>query len=254
MKKILILYFSGVGATKKIAELMHSSLSQKCKVDIFSIENKDIPSADNYDALIIGTPVYHCTPAKLIMDYLGAMSVLNKKTPAFIYNTRTLYALNTNRILAQQLRGKNICVVMDKSYRSPASDGTLLVPYIKRFFKFAKDIESRIALDCMIFLKMLHYGKSQCYIPKFRMGSILNAPNKAIGHLSTVKIHLHNNKCVKCYRCIEECPHRAFSKDKSNYPILDSKKCENCYRCIHHCPKSALSLSKHRTPKKLLRY
>ena len=155
MEKILVLYFSGVGATKKIAELIALNLSQSCEVDIFSIEDKDVPNINGYDALVIGTPTYHVAPAKTIMEYFDTMPRLDKEYPAFVFNTHGLCSLNTNRVLAKQLQKKNIITVIDKAYRSPASDGSLIAPFIKRFFEFEKNIEKKVDYDCTVFLELL---------------------------------------------------------------------------------------------------
>ena len=252
MLKILILYFSGVGTTKRIAELIHSRLSQNCEADIVSIEGNDIPNINIYDSLIIGTPTYHAAPARIVMDYFNVLPRLSNETSAFIFNTRGLCSLNTNRILAMQLQKKNIVTIMDKAYRGPASDGSIIAPFIKRFFEYEKNIKQKIDRDCSAFLELLKKGVLQGYIPRFQFGSIINAPNKAAGQLITLKIHLHKDKCTKCGKCIKLCPHKIFSADENNYPLLNSKDCENCYRCIHHCPSLALSLSKKKSPKKVL--
>ena len=241
MSKILILYFSGVGATKKVAELMYELLSLNCEADIFSVESKDIPCTSGYDALIIGTPVYHAAPARLVISYLDTLPISIKELPAFVFNTCGLFSLNTNRIVARRLQQKNIITVMDRAYRGPASDGSIIAPFIKRFFEFEKNIENKIARDCASFLKELKKDVPHGYIPGFRFGGILNAPNKGLGRLITVKIHLHKNLCVKCGHCVKSCPHKAFSTDENGYPLFASKNCENCYRCIHHCPSLALS-------------
>jgi len=254
MKKILILYFSGVGATKKIAELMHARLSRDCEVDIFSIEQKNIPNGDFYDGLIIGTPVYHGAPSKSVMKYWEQMPRLKKSTPAFVFNTRGSHSFNTNRILSRKLYEKNIKTLLDREYRAPASDGTIIVPFVKRFFAFEKDIEKKIEGDCAAFLELLNKGEHKGYIPRFRLGSIVNGPNKWLGQRITLKIHLHKNKCIRCGQCIKKCPHSAMITDEDDYPFCDKNACENCYRCIHHCPRIALSLRKRRTLKKLLRY
>ena len=233
---------------------MHIRLIQDCKVDMFSVECKNIPNTDSYDAMIIGTPTYHASPAKAMINYLDTMPLSMKNTPAFIFNTRGLCSLNTNRILAKKLREKNIATIMDRAYRSPASDGSLIAPFIKRFFEFEKGIEKRLDSDCTYFLHSLTNRKTKGYIPRFQFGSIINAPNKVAGQLKTLKIFLHKDKCSKCGLCIEQCPHKSLEADKDGYPNLDSKNCENCYRCIHHCSNVALSLSKRRTPKELLKY
>jgi len=252
LKSILVLYFSGVGSTKKVAELIYSQLLQSCKVDIFSIESRDIPNINNYDALVVGTPTYHAAPAKVMMSYLDALPPLTKKIPAFIYNTRGLCSLNTNRILAKKLEEKNIVTIIDKAYRSPASDGSILAPFIKRFFEFEKDIYKKINCDCAEFIGLLKADSPKPYIPRFQFGSIVNAPNKAAGLFFTLKIHLHKGKCNKCGYCIKQCPHSAFSIGLNDYPLFNSKKCENCYRCVHHCPHLALSLRKRKELKKSL--
>jgi len=254
VQKILILFFSGAGATKRVAELMLQRLSQNYSVEMFSVESSDIPPIENYDALIIGTPTYHATPARAIMKYFDALPCLNKKIPTFIFNTRGAASLNTNRILSIKLNTKNIVTIMDRQYRSPGSDGALIAPFIKRFFEFEKNLEDKIARDCICFADLLSKVEFQEYIPKFNLWCIINAPNKLAGHVFTLRIRLHKNKCVKCCRCIDKCPHLAFSTDKDGYPSYSPKNCENCYRCIHHCPHTALSLCKRKTPKKLLRY
>ena len=254
MKKILILYFSGVGATKKIAKSMFTGLSQDCETDIFSIENKYTPDMNDYDALIIGVPVYHGAPPKIVTRYFEKIPQLAKETPAFIYNTRGFASLNTNRILSQKLYRKNIITVIDREYRAPASDGTIIAPFIKRFFEFEKDIEKKIDRDCADFLILLNNVEVQGYIPRFRLGSIVNAPNKLAGQLITLKIHLHKDKCIRCGQCTEQCPHSVLLTGNDGYPFFNSKNCENCYRCIHHCPNMALSLSKRRALKRILRY
>ena len=254
MKRVLILYFSGVGATEQVAKQIAAGLSAHCQTDVVSVERGCRAGIAGYDALVIGTPVYHGAPAKRVMDCLKSMPRLEKETPAFVFNTRGLCSLNTNRILAKALREKNIATILDRAYRSPASDGVLLAPFIKRFYEFEKDLAQKLERDCARFLKLLGRGRPRGYIPKFSWGSLVNAPNKAAGQLLTVKIHLHKGRCARCGQCVRQCPHRALSAGKSGYPLFDSKRCENCYRCVHHCPQAALSLRKRRIHQKRLQY
>lgn len=254
--KILILYFSGVGSTKRVAELMQNCLlhSKSCTVELLSVENAIGFSLSDYDAFIIGTPVYHAAPSSIIKKYFNVISPLSKPTPAFIYNTRAWYSCNTNRLLAKQLSKKNIITIKDRDYQAPASDGSLMLPFVKSFFDFEKNINEKIYWDCMDFLEMLQTEPLCGYIPHFRFSSVINFPNKLAGQMLTFKIFLHQDKCARCGRCIENCPHHALKKSDLGYPLFLMAKCENCYRCIHHCPAKALSLNKHTTPQKLLSF
>ena len=252
--RILILYFSGAGATKKVAQLMHLYLSQACAADIFSIEGCAGLNLNDYSALVIGTPVYHAAPPGIVTGYFDGLRPLVKATPALIYSTRGLCGLNTNRMLAKQLRAKNIITIMDTAYRSPASDGSLVAPGIKRFFEFEPDLKRKVARDCTTLLRLLQTRHLRGYIPRFQFGSIVNAPNKLAGRLIRLKIHLHRERCTKCCKCATNCPLGAVSKDASGWPVIAKAKCMNCYRCVHHCPGLALSLSKRRPPGRVLTY
>lgn len=87
----------------------------------------------SYDVFIIGAPVYHGVPSDIVNNYFHSLSPLSKKMPAFIFNARALCSCNTNRLLAKQLL-KNIITIKDRDHRTPASDGALILPFIKRLF------------------------------------------------------------------------------------------------------------------------
>lgn len=252
MKKVLILYFSGVGSAKKVAELMYESLRGTCELRRCAIENATTVDLNDFDALIIGTPVYHAAPSRIIADYFHGTRPLEKQTPAFLYNTRATWSCNTNRILTKQIQAKNIITIMDRDYRSPASDGSLIAPFVQRFFEFQKDLSEQVLIDSKKFMLLLSTGDTQGYIPRFRFTSVINAPNKLAGQLITFPVHNHRDRCLRCGTCVKNCPHETMATDDDGYPIWNAERCENCYRCIHHCLAKALSLSKRRAPKKLL--
>jgi len=251
MKKIVILYFSGAGSARKVAEIIYNSIKDISDADIFPFEDAGGIDLNQYDGIVIGTPVYHAAPAKLVMKFFSAAAPMERPTPAFIYNTRATWSCNTNRILAKHIQSRNIYTVLDRDYRSPASDGSLIVPFVQRFFEFDRQLARKVRLDSRLFLKKIT-NSAKGYVPRFRLSSIINAPNKLAGQLITFSIHTHKNRCRKCGTCVKNCPHGAMGRDAEGYAKFIPAKCENCYRCIHHCPAKALSLSKRRAPDKLL--
>ena len=251
--KILILYFSGVGATKKVSRMMTNQLS-KYEVDIYSVEEQIFKDFSAYDALIVGTPTYHAEPAKFLMAYIEKLPIQNKQIPTFVFNTKGLASCHNNRILAKALLKKNLITIYEADYIAPASDGLLLVPKMKRFSRFEKDIELKVARDCNHFLQMVQTSKKQvtAKLPPPRFSVIINAPNKFLSSFVTVKIHLHQDACIKCDLCIKRCPYDAFAKDELDFPVVIKDRCTNCYRCIHGCPTKALSLFKKKKHQRLL--
>lgn len=250
MGRILLLYFSGVGNTKRIAENMYFVLKQTYEIDIYSIEklpaNFDI---EKYDKLMIGSSTIHSEPAKPMKQYLEGIDKLSKPIPVFLFITCGLYSENTLRVFSRYCLDKNMIPVMHSAYRCSATDGVLLVPEIRRFWHDEKKLERRIHHDIKKFIKL---NSLQPEIPHYKWYGILNFPNKWLGKHTRFKIYLHNKKCIKCGKCIKNCPMNAMDKTGDGYPEIDRSICINCYRCIHHCPKKALSLSSKKTPKKTL--
>jgi len=146
MKNILILYYSGVGSTRIVAEQFKEKLDKQLKVSLFSVEN--IPPNLNfniYDGFIFGYPVFHTHPPIRLLKFIDTMNPLDSEKPAFIFNTRGLYSANSQRILAKHLTKKNIKIIMDEEYRSPASGVSLLAPFIKQAWCFEKHISNLFA-------------------------------------------------------------------------------------------------------------
>ena len=248
MKPFLIIYFSGAGNTKAVAEHI-KRCAFKIPSEIYSVEN--IPysfSVDNYSAVIIGTPTYHAEPALPLMNFLKSTHA-HRKIPAFIFTTCGLYSENCLRILARECIRHNIIPIHSASYRCSATDGMLLAPFMECWFTNEKNLNEKIQKDLSSFMNKLR-SHAKADIPKAKWYSLLNYPNKMLGKSATFPIYLHKDKCIKCGKCQKNCPQNAISETDS-YPIINKTKCINCYRCIHHCPVLALSLSKSKTIKRV---
>lgn len=242
--KILIVYYSGVGNTKMVANMIATELSSTYSVDIFSIERiTNTTHFEDYDAIVIGYPTIHCSPAKPIVDFFETVQAIPNKLPTYIFTTCGLYSANTNRIFAKQILAKGFITILDNSFRCAATDGVLLVPQINFFQTHQKNLEEVIKSDCGIFVKRLK-NDIKLRIPRFKLYSVLNYPNKLGGSKFKHSIYTHHDSCSKCNKCLKRCPVNAISSDGFGFPKIDKESCINCYRCIHHCPTRALSLSK----------
>ena len=244
MDKILILYYSGVGNTKKVAEWFLSYLTPFCETMIYSVEKlPSIIDLNNYNAVVIGFPTIHSEPAKPIMMFLNNLPPVKTRIPTFIFTTCGLYSANALRIFAKECINKNLIPVLSRSYRCAAVDGILLAPFMKCLFDDEKNLQERIKNDSQWF--KTHYDEIiNPIIPKLKWYSSLNYINKFVGNKYCFRIYLHKERCIRCGKCHINCPVQAIDVDNDNNPIIERTKCINCYRCVHHCPKLALSLSK----------
>ena len=250
MAKIGILYYSGVGNTQYVANIIYNYLINNNEAAIFSIEH--LPNnfnVNDYSKLIIGFPTIHSEPAKPIVDFINNLATPDNNIPSFIYTTCGLYSANTIKIFCKLCLKKKIIPVKTNSYRCAATDGILLAPFMDIWYHHKKGLEEIIKADTNQFINLDAFVPA---IPKLKWYSLLNYPNKLLGKYLRFKIYLHESNCTKCGLCIKNCPASAYTIGKKGYPLFNSWKCINCYRCIHHCPELALSLSKKKTPKRVL--
>lgn len=64
------------------------------------------------------------------------------------------------------------------------------------------------------------------------------------------KIHINNNYCTKCGKCLKICPQSAINKDFS----VDEKKCIGCLKCKNVCECNAIDVfSKNKTVQELFK-
>lgn len=250
--RILIFYFSGVGNTKMVAKKMEKELMKYYEVSIVSMEHfKGELDLNSFDAMVIGFPTIHASPAKPMLDFLKQLPSMQKEMPTFLFTTCGLYSANTLRIFAREAMKKNLQPILNKSYRCAATDGTLLAPFMQFWFEHEKKLEDFIIKDCETFrtrVSTSYKGR----LPRFKLYSILNYPNKVMGQHYNPTIYVHKEHCITCGNCIVSCPTSCIGEDAQGYPLFQKNQCIHCYRCIHHCPRKALSLSKKKTPSRTL--
>ncbi len=249
MDRIAIIYFSGVGNTKAVAQVIRQSLQDKAETDIFSIEH--LPEKFNlidYSAVVIGAPAYHSEPAQPMMSFIRSISNAGG-IPAFVFVTCGMYPENSLRKLAVECERKGIVPVVHASYRCAATDGILLTPWMKRWYENEKNLRSRIQKDTERFLHRLSEGAKRD-MPGYKWYAPLNYPNRMLGRAVTFPIYLHGQACTGCGKCAAGCPRSAVAM-KDGRPEINRAKCMNCYRCVHHCPSLALSLSRRKRVEKV---
>jgi len=251
-EKISIIYHSGVGNTELVAKIMHLYLlKQGLSVYMKSVEEKiDVTEIQESSAIIMGCPTYHGKPSMSMLDFIDEDQIIIpelKGKRCYVFATCGLYPANTLRIFAKKIYNKGIIPVHSSWYRMSATDGILLVPQISFFRTFEKGLVQKISANMREFVNFV-MGKQddklcEVKIPRIKIYSILNYPNKKMGEIFKATIKIANERCIRCFTCVKGCYRSCMSADTDGNILYDTKKCENCYRCIHNCPSAALSNS-----------
>lgn len=242
---LIVIYHSGAGSTKYIAELFYNAL-KKCghSADISAVERCRDVNFEHYDGAVIGFPTYHASPSPSISKFIQSIPAAKNNLPVYLFTTCGWYSANSLRILAKSCLKKNLVTVGSRSFRAPASDGVLLIPQCKGFMKFEKNITHKVEQCAKNAAELFAAGEVKLNLPRWKFYSLLNYPNKLAGqYLYKPKIYVNNDVCVKCGKCVSDCANGCISLVNGRI-ILNQTACEHCYRCIHHCPKGALSLNK----------
>lgn len=240
--KILILYHSGAGSTKTLAEIFYEML-RGYSIDISSISTEyDYCKLLEYDFFILAFPTYHCEPSASMKEFIRNMPAFPQEKRAFVFTTCGLYSGNSVRVFIKECLKKNIIVCGNSAYRGPASDGSILLPSFWFMFDYEDNIVYKIKKDIEKIREIIKSNIHKVDCPAFKFYALLNFPNKVLGKAYKHNIRIMKEHCVICNKCVEICMRNCWKKGKG-HPEHNLSNCEFCFKCIHHCPSNAIILS-----------
>lgn len=236
MKKLAIIYFSGTGNTKYIAEKMKAAIMEtNVEVDLINIE-KDRIQSDIYDYIIIGGPVYVERYPEILLRYLEknlynysgmcmmySTQATDGKTPVFKHAMKSIKNINVT-YYDYLTMPNNFYNFMFKRC-SAKKEAELIKLAAKKAEKMAlefcegKTNKYNIS-NIRVIMAEVAYRITYPFFRKFLMRNL----------------KIDKNKCVKCMLCEKFCPAQSI-KIEPNLKI--NNDCTFCQRCINSCPKNA---------------
>ena len=108
--KPCVLYFSRTGNTKQLAE----AISDLTKAPSFDIASSEPSVVENYDLMILGTPVEGFRPAKETVAFVERLPKAEDKK-AILFCTCRLWKGSTFNVLKKQLASKGYDTVLSVS-------------------------------------------------------------------------------------------------------------------------------------------
>ena len=115
--KTCVLYFSRTGNTKRLAE----AISDSTKAPAFDIASFQPSVVENYDLLIIGTPVEGSRPTKEILAFIERLPKAAGKK-AILFCTHALWKGSTFKILEENLANKGYDTILNVSKKGMKPD------------------------------------------------------------------------------------------------------------------------------------
>lgn len=105
-----ILYFSRTGNTKQLAE----AISDLTKAPVFDIASSEPSVVENFDLVILGTPVEGFRPAKETVAFVERLPKAEDKK-AIVFCTHAFWKGSTFNVLKKQLANKGYDTVLSVS-------------------------------------------------------------------------------------------------------------------------------------------
>jgi flavodoxin len=115
--KPCVVYFSRTGNTKRMAE----AIAEAVKAPIFDMTSSEPPVVEDFDLLIVGTPVEGFRPAKETMEFVERLLKTEGKK-SILFCTYALWKGRTFGILKKELSRKGYETIFDVSTKGMKPD------------------------------------------------------------------------------------------------------------------------------------
>ena len=239
--KALILYFSGTGNTKFMAEKFDRELKANgIKTEIHSIEEAVPIEPDTYDYLVLGCPKYYEYPTLHFVNYLKRkLPVAQNAIPVLMFCTKT-GALQTNfKGMAKMLVHKNHQLIVSKSFQL-ANNFLIFKSFGPTDEQDAKSRIKQIGSQVKELVTAFLNKRVQMEQVGTFMGGMEHAVAVSCDKLLPVFAMKYSasEECIHCGMCAKMCPKRNIVMEAGKPEF--GKHCMFCMRCINLCPAHAI--------------
>ena len=240
--KFLGIYFTGTGNSRKTMEVIKDNLiifgHTLEMVDVISGKAKDLK---DYDALIITYPIYGFNAPKPIIQYVKKIQKLENKKPCLIMKQsgEHLFWNNASSLyLISLLKKRNIKVTNEYHYLMPYSFIFRHTDYMA--YRMFNDMQGLIPLDLKDFLDGKESHLKRFFLDRF-FAWVLHIQWWG-GRFNGLFYKVEKNKCVKCMKCVNDCPAQNIKYDAEKGKFIFGYQCLMCQRCIMYCPRQAIKV------------
>ena len=236
----MILYFSGTGNSKYVAEQIAKIIGDKLISINDRLKNNNISKITVQDNLIFVVPTYAWRIPRIVRDFIFKTDFENVKNAWFVMTCGSEIG-NAEKYNKQLCTEKNfnymgtIGVVMPENYiamfNSPTPD-----EIEKIFNKADKEIE--------IIANQINENKPFSTSRNNLQDKFMSGPVNMLFYPMFVKSSgfFADNKCTSCGKCVKVCPLNNIEIENGK-PVWQ-KNCTHCMACISYCPTNAIEYGK----------
>jgi len=234
-----MLYFSGTGNSKYVAELFCEYMDSKC----YSIED-----SIDFDQLIVSEeiiafsyPIVNSRATRIMREFVKKHISFLKNKKIIIFCTQMLFSGDGSRSFTDLFPNKYIDVIYAEHFIMPNN------VYVNKVISLANDKKIKSLIEktnkkMQIVCRNIKNGiiKKRGFniisrILGLVQGSFVSIIEKKASN--SIKI---SNDCTNCCICVSICPMKNFVFQNGN--IINKYNCTICYRCVNNCPQKAITV------------
>lgn len=238
--KILLLYYTGTYNTRFLTEKIKEMWFEKgYEISQVEITNKTPKlNAESYDLIGLGYPIYGFNSPRPFNKFLRTVK-FKKGQRYFIYkNSGETMAMNkaSNRVIKRIMNHKKVKLIGEYHFVMPYN---IHFPYEEDFIKQIFHYDKKL-------LKIMDYDLEHGLIRKIKSNLIYDIASffvsiqKIGGNINSFFYKVDEDKCIKCSKCINNCPHENIYLKGGK--IHFHHHCDMCMRCSFCCPTNAIKI------------
>ena len=244
----MILYFSGTGNTRWVAQQIAEAIGEQLLYipDLIKESNYQLTlKAD--ERLGICFPTHGWQPPRIVREFIRKMTISGIEKPRFCWALTTCgdSAGEAMTILNKELGEKGIkaeslfSVIMPETY--------VCLPFM---YTDSEEKEQRkIAQAKQQIVHIIDIIKACCQgVEELEKGATPRLYSYVIGGyfnkkmVTDRKFTVDTDVCIKCGKCVKVCP---VDNIEDTPPVwMHSGKCTSCLACYHYCPVHAINFGK----------
>ena len=236
----MILYFSGTGNSKYVAQRMAEALNQSLLSMNDRIRSHDTSPVETDERLVIVTPTYAWRIPRVVSEWLGKTTLTGAERIWFVMDCGSEIgnAAGYNRQLAAQKQLKYMGtaqIIMPENY---------IAMFNAPRKEQAKSIVEQAEPALRKVLTQLKAGQ-QFPAPRDNLyDRFMSGPVNPVFYRFFVKADAFRatDACIGCGKCVELCPLNNIHLENGK-PVW-GKNCTHCMACICYCPKEAIEYGK----------
>ncbi len=243
-KRVLILYYSQTGMTRRYARLIGCLLSERgLSVDFADMRAFGKRQPLDYDLLFVGSPVFYYDIPSNVVEGLAALPPLSGiPTAAFVsfggpegnQHNALCHALSllekAGGVAAGMAAFRSIPGYPTPNWDSANQRSGEHLPN-EETYQQARVFADQV-IDNVRQGKPIRYGSEIALREMLRMLPLVWLNKKAMGRHT-----VDGNACILCRTCVKVCPAAAIDPEKRR---VDRDKCIACFGCLNNCPANAV--------------